>query len=72
MIPDSVITVEAPRKAHFAPHERGRGIMGEARGGPSRAMAVAKRRQGDKGNFDWVLRWKRCGLVCRESSTRVG
>ena len=71
MIPESVITVEAPRKARFAPHETGRGIMGEERGGPSRAMAVAKRRQGDRGNFDLVLRWKRCGLVCRESSMRI-
>ena len=70
--PDSVITAEAPCRERLAPHETGRGIMGWERGGPSSAVAVVKRRQGERGKLDWVMIWNKRGLVCRESRTRVG
>ena len=46
--------------------------MGWERGGPRSAVAVVKRRQGERGKLDWVLIWNKRGLVCKESTMRVG
>ena len=70
--PESVITAEAPCRERLAPHETGRGTMEWERGGPSSAVAVMKRRHGERGKLDLGLMWNKRGLVCKESRTRVG